>query len=456
MSGHVHLLCENTTLGATLQRQLQAALFHVTISLEDEHAANVTAIREQEPEVIALVRSPRTSFDDLRKLKKVFSHHSLVIMDPVPSDRAKSRVLGQGADAYLPLPVADDDLTLRLTAQVLQARRLDDSGSTEDVLRLLGFDPLALAMPDSSMAEIRLALCHEDEALETALAQALWEARFEPKEHAFAQPLPPGPIDGWVVGAVSPAGWRATLAAIAQTRSTPHGRHVPIILAGTALPTEDRETLARLNIQDFWLGSEPDASLALLVEEHVRRHRESIQRREALVQSLDLAITDSLTNLFNQRFLVAHLPLQMQIARQSERPLSLALLDLDGFKGLNGNYGHLAGDQFLIGVADHLRWNSRVSDSAIRMGGDEFALILPNLAEADAHPVVERLIDGIATIHHAGSNDGKVQISASVGLVTLQPDDWSSTGEALIAAADARLYAAKKKGGNQIVDAAPS
>ena len=110
----------------------------------------------------------------------------------------------------------------------------------------------------------------------------------------------------------------------------------------------------------------------------------------------------------------------------------------------------------MIGVADHLRWNSRVSGSAIRTGGDEFALILPNLAETDAHPVVEGQIDGIATIHHAGSNDGKVQISASVGLVTLQPDDWSSTGEARIAAADARLYAAKKKGGNQIVDAAPS
>ena len=139
----------------------------------------------------------------------------------------------------------------------------------------------------------------------------------------------------------------------------------------------------------------------------------------------------------------------------SGESLSLVLLDLDGFKGLNDSFGHLAGDQFLISVASHLRSNSRSADSAIRLGGDEFAMILPNAGAAAARAVVERLVQDIADIDHAGRQDDRIRISASAGVVTMQSKDWSSTADALLAAADNRLYAAKEKGGNQIVDTAP-
>ena len=127
--------------------------------------------------------------------------------------------------------------------------------------------------------------------------------------------------------------------------------------------------LVPMDFQDFWLGPSPDRLLALMVKEQVRLSQQTEYRRTALTQSLDLAITDGLTELYNRRYLAAHLPLQMQIARQSKRLLSLALFDLDGFKALNDSYGHQAGDQFLIGVAEHLRGNSRASDSAVRLGG---------------------------------------------------------------------------------------
>lgn len=456
MAGHVHLLYSDTMLGATLQRQLQAAFFHVSTSPEGDHDANVKAVRAEEPEVLALIRGPETTFDAVVRLKNSFPHQALVIMDPVPSAWARAAVLQHGADGYVALPVSREDLTLHLTAHVQQARRLDDSGSTEDVLRLLGFDSMALAMPDPSLEGTKLALSHEDPVLKSEFRTTFEANHFEAIEQPFDQPLQAVlDVDGWVLGAVSAAGWRAVLAAIARTRSTADGRHLPIVIAASALPEEGLETLSRLDVQEIWRGSDPDASLCALVQGHVRRHQQSLQRRQALVQSLDLAITDSLTNLFNQRFMMAHLPLQMQIARQSQQPLSLALLDLDGFKKLNDNYGHLAGDQFLIAVAEHLRQHSRMSDSAIRLGGDEFALVLPRLAAADARRVIERLIAGVSTIRHAGALDGQIRISASVGLVTMRPDDWSLTSETLIAAADHRLYAAKKKGGNQIMDTAP-
>ena len=70
--------------------------------------------------------------------------------------------------------------------------------------------------------------------------------------------------------------------------------------------------------------------------------------------------------------------------------------------------------------------------------------------------MVERLIADIASINHAGSNENQIHISASAGLLSMPAGDWASTADALIAVADGRLYAAKEKGGNQIVDTAPS
>ena len=456
MSGHVHLLYSDTTLCATLQRQLQAAFFHVTACAGDEQAAHIASVRATAPEVVALVRSPSLPLARLAGLKQYFSHQAIVLIDSIPSSQAKAAALQHGADAYLELPMSGDDLTLHLTAQIRQARRLDDAGSTEGVLRLLGFDPMMLAVHDASILGAGLVLSHEDQAFAASLLSVFNSVDFEPKLQPCGQPLQLDGVSGAVLGAVSTRGWQSLLAAVAACRSTSIGRHIPIIIAAPTLPAEVRDTVSRLDIQAFWLGVDPDFALTLQVKEHVRRYQQSQQRREALVQSLDLAITDSLTGLFNKRFLMAHLPVQMQIARQSRRSLSLALLDLDGFKGLNDSFGHLAGDQFLISVADRLRQNSRVSDSAIRLGGDEFALVLPNAHAGDARKVLARLIDGIASISHAGSDDNRTPISASAGLVTLEPDDWSSTTEALIAEADSRLYAAKKKGGNQIMDTASS
>jgi len=255
---------------------------------------------------------------------------------------------------------------------------------------------------------------------------------------------------------VSDKGWDAAFALTARTRSHAAHRNTPITLASAHLPDRMIETMERMDVQDAWTGSAPDLSLSLMVREQVRISEQFKQRRGALAQSLDLAITDGLTDLYNRRYLAAHLPVQMQIARQSQRPLSLALFDLDGFKALNDAYGHPAGDQFLIGVAAHFNRCSRASDSAVRLGGDEFALVLPNADGAAARTVVQRLIADVADLRHAGSDQGLIKISASAGLVTLPVGDWASTADALIARADARLYAAKEKGGNQIVDTAPS
>jgi diguanylate cyclase (GGDEF)-like protein len=143
---------------------------------------------------------------------------------------------------------------------------------------------------------------------------------------------------------------------------------------------------------------------------------------------------DALTGLSNRRAFEERLPIELARAARSG-PLSLCLLDLDGFKGVNDRLGHPAGDQVLREVGRILD-GSRLADDCFRIGGDEFALLMPGTDEDEAHVAAARIA---AEIRAAALGQGV--ISASFGVATRVDHD----GEALIAAADSELLAAKDR-----------
>ena len=143
---------------------------------------------------------------------------------------------------------------------------------------------------------------------------------------------------------------------------------------------------------------------------------------------------DALTGLPNRRAFEERLPVELARAARSG-PLSLCLLDLDGFKGVNDRLGHPAGDQVLREVGRILD-GSRLADDCFRIGGDEFALLMPGTDEADALVAATRIAKEIRA-----AALGQGVISASFGIATRIDHD----GEALIAAADSELLAAKDR-----------
>jgi diguanylate cyclase (GGDEF)-like protein len=145
--------------------------------------------------------------------------------------------------------------------------------------------------------------------------------------------------------------------------------------------------------------------------------------------------SDALTGLANRRAFEERLPVELARFSRSGRPLSLVLLDLDGFKGVNDRLGHPAGDEVLREVAAILR-GSRVSDDCFRIGGDEFALLMPGTTAEEAQIVAERLAEAVRA---AGVGDGG--IGASFGIATSHDLD----GETLVATADRELLAAKDR-----------
>ncbi|HEX6722907.1 MAG TPA: diguanylate cyclase, partial [Burkholderiaceae bacterium] len=167
-----------------------------------------------------------------------------------------------------------------------------------------------------------------------------------------------------------------------------------------------------------------------------------------------LSQTDPLTGLANRRAFDLRLAEEVSRAARHHMPLALMVIDIDHFKAYNDRYGHPAGDACLRRVADMLReCAGRPTDLVARLGGEEFAVLLPHQGSADAMHVAERCLQVVeaAAIAHAGSSVAP-HLTVSIGVA--QSIETAHDGATLLAAADAALYIAKRQGRRRFVLAA--
>jgi diguanylate cyclase (GGDEF)-like protein len=164
----------------------------------------------------------------------------------------------------------------------------------------------------------------------------------------------------------------------------------------------------------------------------------------------ETSFKDEVTGLYNRRFFSLRLEEELSRYRRFNHPVSVVLLDLDGFKAVNDDYGHTVGDDTLREVAQILMKHSRGINVVSRYGGDEFAVLLVETSKAGARLYADRIREVVAKYPFS---HGKV-ITASFGVASL-PDDEAGTAEDLFRAADDALYTAKRAGKNQVA-ASPS
>jgi diguanylate cyclase (GGDEF)-like protein len=164
----------------------------------------------------------------------------------------------------------------------------------------------------------------------------------------------------------------------------------------------------------------------------------------------ETSFKDEVTGLYNRRFFSLRLEEELSRYRRFNHPVSVVLLDLDGFKAVNDEFGHTVGDDTLRDVSQILMKHSRGINVVSRYGGDEFAVLLVETSKAGARLYADRIREVVAKYPFS---HGKV-VTASFGVASL-PDDEAGTAEDLFRAADEALYTAKRAGKNQVA-ATPS
>jgi two-component system cell cycle response regulator len=190
--------------------------------------------------------------------------------------------------------------------------------------------------------------------------------------------------------------------------------------------------------------------LVARVRTQLRKKRYADRLRHNVQLSLEMAITDQLTGLYNRRYMGRHLETLLASARKNGRPLAFVIMDIDFFKQVNDTHGHAIGDEVLKEFADRINANVRGIDLACRYGGEEFVVAMPDTEMTFAVSVSERLRHSIETTPVSISKPPhQLSITISIGIARYEGEN--DTVEALLHRADQALYRAKRTGRNKVV-----
>jgi two-component system cell cycle response regulator len=199
----------------------------------------------------------------------------------------------------------------------------------------------------------------------------------------------------------------------------------------------------RLGAHDFLTKPPREEDLVHSVNRAVETHRLREENRRLLLALERETRTDPLTGAGNRRAFAESLRLEMSRSRRYGSPLGLAVFDLDHFKRTNDTWGHAGGDEVLRAFADRARASQRDGDALFRLGGEEFAMLLPCTDVPGTLAAAERLLSDLREnpVPFGGES---IPVTASAGVTGLEPKDGS--GEDLLSRADAALYVAKRSG----------
>jgi two-component system cell cycle response regulator len=234
-----------------------------------------------------------------------------------------------------------------------------------------------------------------------------------------------------------------------QIRSLERTRNVPI-LAITEPDNNARMVRGlEIGVNDYLVRPIDKNELLARARSQVRKRRYTERLRDNVQLSIEMAITDALTGLFNRRYMESHLATLIEQAATRGKPLTVMVIDIDYFKSINDSHGHDAGDDVLRDFALRIKRSIRGIDLACRYGGEEFVLVMPETDMAVAAMVAERLRRRIAAEPFAIQDGaGSIAVTISIGLAALRSKEDGAAS--LLKRADQALYRAKRDGRNRV------
>jgi two-component system cell cycle response regulator len=372
------------------------------------------------------------------------------------SDRLKG--LEVGADDFLTKPVNDLALFARVRSLIRLKRTLDEWLLREDINGRLAALPGELVDQDiEKVAPARMLVLEDNLLAGSKLAQILTPHASEltvVRSNAEAQlQATQGDYDLLIISMSLEKD--DPLRLLSQLRAAEQTRHLPVVLI---LDEGDNARLAKgldLGANDYIIRPVDRNELIARSRIQVRRKRLQEQLLDNYKRGLALALTDGLTNLYNRRYLTAHLESLLSRPGAPAKELALLMFDIDHFKQVNDTWGHAIGDEVLVEVAKRALSNIRGFDLAARYGGEEFVIVLPETNEPGGITVAERLRRAIADVPiKVATPPGEVTVTISIGVMVSRPERVETLAE-LLKGADEALYAAKHAGRNKVMVAGP-
>jgi two-component system cell cycle response regulator len=454
MTARILVIDDTPTNVKLLEAKLQAEYFDV-ISAHDGPTGLALAKKEAPDLILLDVMMPgMDGFEVARQLRADAKTRFIpVVMITALTDRSdRVRGLEAGADDFLSKPVNDLALFARVRSLTRMKVMLDElrirQAASEDLGGAIEADFEQVTGDALGKVLLVESIDFTAEKIVTCLEAAGHEAvRFSHGEPALAHVREMNP-DLVIVGLYLDG--EDGLRLCSQFRSMEATRNTPILLI---LDEGDLKPLAKgldLGVTDYLVKPIDRNELLARVKTQIRHRRYHDGLRNMLKDSVSLAYTDSLTGVYNRRYMNAHLDRKIMEIAETGKPLSLIFFDLDHFKQVNDQHGHGAGDAILRGLAKRVTGCVRNFDLLARYGGEEFVVIMPDASHDVAVSVAERLRCAIEREPMESDEAGKsLCVTASLGVATTT--DFNETPDVLIERADKALYEAKRQGRNRVV-----
>ena len=453
MSARILIVDDVPANARLLDSKLTAEYYQVAIARDGFEAVRMA--REWQPDLILLdIMMPgMDGYQCCSQLKDdpATLHIPVVMVTALGEPEERLRGLEAGADDFLTKPVDLDTLAARTRSLIRMKRLLDEIGARGQTARALGVTTDKAAIP--SIAGAR-ALIVDDDDHRAAASQTALSLDSVVSNHARngveAMGMTASRAYDLIVVSLS-LKREDPLKLVSVLRASDMTHDTPLLLIA------DPNEKARI-FRGFDLGASDWITLPLDANELRARARNQIRRkfyqdrlRSDIGAALELALLDPLTGLYNQRYLTRHLTGLLHGPRPN--PLALLMVDVDHFKSVNDRFGHAAGDQALKLIADTLRSGTRVFDSVARYGGEEFVVVMPSADAVDAVAAGERLRAAVQAARLIVPSGEHVDLTVSIGVACSSSDVGDPS--ALLRAADAALYEAKRGGRNRVRIAGP-
>jgi two-component system cell cycle response regulator len=431
-----------------LEAKLAADYYIVKSALDGFEAIELA--KTWQPDLILLdVMMPGIDgYECCRRLKNdpATMHIPVVMVTALGAPAERVRGLEAGADDFLTKPVQLETLMARVRSLIRLKRLLDEWRARGETARTLGLGKTLPSVPRIAGAKV---LVVEDwDAGAQVLQDALeLEGVITNRARDAAEALSMTArcrYDLVVLSLSMTAGDPLMLAS--QLRAGDETHEIPLLII--AEPDMKARLLRSFDLgANDWLLRPVDGNeLRARARNQLRRKFYQDSLRDDLGHALEMALTDALTGLHNRRYLMRHL--QVLLSARQPGHVAVLMLDLDDFKKVNDELGHVVGDRALQQVAAALRSNTRAFDSLARYGGEEFVVVMPGASESDAMIAAERLRRSVEALVLDGQPGSTRRLTISVGVACCSRS--GVTADALLSAADQSLYGAKRAGRNRV------